>query len=55
MNSLKKIGVTVMVIGAALALYNMYHNVSVFTNYAFYIVIIGMILTIIPTFMNKGK
>ncbi|WP_322550331.1 hypothetical protein [Flavobacterium psychraquaticum] len=55
MNSLKKIGVTVMVIGAALALYNMYNNVSVYTNYAFYIVIIGMILTVLPTFLNKSK
>ena len=53
MNSLKKIGITIMTVGAILSLYNLYKDFSIFNNYGFYILIVGLIVSMIPLFQKK--
>ena len=55
MSLLKKIGIVIMIVGAVLSLYNLYKDLSIYNNYAFYFLLIGFLISVISIFIRKRK
>lgn len=53
MSLLKKTGAIIMMIGAVLSLYNLYKDLTIYNNYAFYILLVGLLISATSLFMEK--